>query len=220
METEPADYSAHDLLRVRGPESLSGAPPPGWAAAALRATPWVVVRRALLSDNGSLPVGVRGRRRAQRHAAWLPPRDVARRVRPEELAGRGAALDPLLPAVRALATVAETFVAAGLSWGPTGSVGFELVTGARAVNASSDLDVLVRADEPLDRRVAADLLDGISGLGCRVDCLVEAPAGAFALAELVSGNAVLLRTEDGPRLVADPWLPGVGACPGNTGMPS
>lgn len=214
------DYSAHDLLRVRGPESLSGAPLPCWAVAALRSTPWVVVRRAPLADDGSLPVGVRGHRRAQRHAAWLSPRGAARRVRPEELAGRGAALDPLLPAARALAAVADTFAAAGLAWGPTGSAGFELATGARAVNASSDIDVLVRADEPLDGRIAAELLDGISGLGCRVDCLVEAPAGAFALAELVSGDAVLLRTGDGPRLVADPWLPDMGARPGNTGMPS
>lgn len=219
METT-TDCAAHDLLRVRGPEFLSGASLPGWAVAALRSAPWVVMRRAPRAGDGSLPVGVRGPRRAQRHAARLSPCGIARRVRPEELVRRGASLDPLLPAARALAVATETFAAAGLSWGPTGSVGFELATGTRAVSASSDLDVLIRAGEPLDRRTAADLLARISGRGCRVDCQVEAPAGAFALAELAAGDAVLLRTDEGPRLVTDPWRPVAGSGLGTVGRRS
>jgi phosphoribosyl-dephospho-CoA transferase len=50
----------------------------------------------------------------------------------------------------------------------------------------------------------AELQDGQP---CRIDIQVDTGAGGFALAEYVRGGRVLLKTDAGPRLVADPWGP-------------
>ena len=47
----------------------------------------------------------------------------------------------------------------------------------------------------------------MSKLPVRIDVLLETPAGAVALAEYARGKSVvMLRSPQGPRLVADPWL--------------
>jgi phosphoribosyl-dephospho-CoA transferase len=178
----------HDLLRLGRSVSPAGAPE--WVGTALAEAPWVVVRRATAGP-GLIPVGVRGRTRADRFAFDLDPSTVAEVVRPEDLARRpGTHLD------RARDVLDPT----GWVWGPTGSVGFELATGRPTVTPDSDLDLIIRAATlpPLHelRLLQQDLPP-------RADCLIETPDGALALAELVSGTRqALLRTAAGPRLVS------------------
>ena len=93
--------------------------------------------------------------------------------------------------------------ALGLSWGPVGSVGFELATAFPAANCSSDLDLIIRVSDALVPRLAEKVVEAIEDAGTRVDVLLETAAGAIALAEYVrSGPNLLLRTVNGPRLVA------------------
>lgn len=195
----------HDLVRLAG-----GARPaelPGWAAAALAACGWAVVRRAP-HPPGLIPVGVRGPRRSQRHAAFVSAGEVTRRVPPEELSQpRGPDLS---------ATLRDTLAAAGRSlaeelgreavWGPVGSVGFELATGHQVTHPESDLDLLVRTPHRLPPATAARLVTAFAALPSRVDCQLETPRGGIALAEWArTGGPVLARTAYGPELVDDPW---------------
>jgi phosphoribosyl-dephospho-CoA transferase len=170
----------------------------------------VVVRRAQ-SSAGMIPVGIRGAMRSQRHAALLRESGVLDCVTPEQLATaspggqRGA-----LPAFAALAAVRAPLQHHALAWGPAGSAGFELATGIPTVSATSDLDLLVRIDERLAPATAAVLWDELRSVaaacGTHIDVQVDTPAGGFALAEYAAGKPrVLLRTNEGPRRVADPW---------------
>lgn len=200
----------HDLLGLDGAaDALIAESIPGWAIDALRQTPMVVVRRA--SAQGLLiPVGVRGGQRHERLAAFLSAAHVARRVRPEELVSNRAWLSTaraaLFPHFAALEAVAEGLASAGLSWGPTGSLGFELASGCATITAGSDIDLVLRAPERLSRAEAKALLADWSLLPVRIDAQVEVPAGAISLAEYASGaTQIVLRTEQGPRLIADPW---------------
>ncbi|MEU8078827.1 malonate decarboxylase holo-ACP synthase [Catellatospora citrea] len=196
----------HDLVRLAAPEALLTGDAPGWVGDALARVPWVVVRRATATA-GRLAVGVRGTGRHQRHAAEAPPAAVTGVVAPERLRSpprHGPATGPVCRtrALAALHDLGPALDARKLAWGPVGSVGFELATGQPATGPDSDLDIIVRVHELPDPDWAADLLGGLTDATARVDCLLETPAGAVALAELAGGPAqVVLRTAAGPRLV-------------------
>ena len=174
----------------------------------LARAPWVVVRRAH-TQAGLIPVGVRGRARAQRFATLLAPDAVAARVTPEDLAAaRGWRHMPRarrVGSMRVLDAVDELCTSLGLAWGPTGSVGFELATGVAAVGAASDLDVVIRAPRPWSLEDAREIADYLNRLPARVDAQLDTPAGVVALDEYARGGRVLLRAPDGPGLTRDPW---------------
>ena len=186
----------HDLLQL----SDSARPPrgaPHWVRDALRAAPWVVVRRAS-AEPGLVAVGVRGPDRSARFAFEIPASDVVAVVTPEELARCRSLSDR--PALRALHLIGPVLDDAHLSWGPTGSVGFELATDCRTVTLGSDLDLIIRMPRLIQLAVVNEMVEASV---VRIDCQVETPLGAVALAELASGTAeVLVRTADGPRLIA------------------
>lgn len=201
-----AAFRPHDLLWLK-PGAVSDLP--DWAGERLALGLPVVVRRAP-RPGGLLPAGIRGERRSQRLAIHLEPAWVARAMAPEELvpgtprAGRAdlaafrtlSLLEALLPAL----------LPAGVAWGPTGSVGFEQATGWPAVTGTSDLDLLLRCPEPVARATARTWLEALSGLPARCDCQLETGAGGIALAEWASGRGeVLVRTDAGPLLRAEPW---------------
>jgi len=200
----------HDLLHLPDPARALAAmsDAPGWVADALGAVPWVVVRRAA-APPGQIAVGVRGTTRAERHADILPLAVTGRQVRPEALAARAESLPENLPAACALRRARPLLDATELPWGPTGSVGFQLATGASTATQDSDLDLVIRIDGPLAllgvSPILRDLHTALLRLPARVDCLLEAEQGAIALGELVGGAShVLLRTGNGPCLVPVP----------------
>jgi phosphoribosyl-dephospho-CoA transferase len=209
MRTE---LHTHCLVRIAGAEALaSPAAPPAWLAAGLARAPWVVVRRAAPRD-GRIAVGVRGRRRAERFAAWLDPARALECVDPLELAARrawrGSPRCGALAALGTLAAVADLMERCGLgsSWGPVGSIGFELTSGVPTATADSDLDLIVRLAAPPPAALAGELLVGLSRVAVHTDVLLETPLGALALIEYAQARPpFLLRSRAGPRLTPDPW---------------
>jgi phosphoribosyl-dephospho-CoA transferase len=153
---------------------------------------------------GSGTDGVRGTSRSERYATAVDTDDVCEVVVPEDLAHVPSRGRRELPAMCTLDTVRPVLDDTGLPWGPTGSVGFELVTAIPTATPDSDLDLLVRVPRGVSAALTllAALHRQFRSLTARVDCQVETPSGAFALAELVDGPSdVMVRTAAGPRLV-------------------
>jgi phosphoribosyl-dephospho-CoA transferase len=205
----------HDLVELVCTDALVGeAPVPDWVPGCLARAPLVVVRRARLRG-GWLPVGVRGPSRRDRFAAWLPPEAVASRIRPEDLTGRCAWQEAPrrhdLPHFAALDRAQSLMDAFGLTWGPVGSMGYELASRTPCVTATSDLDLMLRAAHELPRETARALVAALALMPIRIDVQVETPAGGVALVEYAAGaTRMMLHTQDGPRLVANPWRPEIG----------
>ncbi|MBY8969542.1 malonate decarboxylase holo-ACP synthase [Pseudomonas sp. P867] len=192
--------NAHDLLWGMTPAHLP-ADAPAWARDALSAGHPVVVRRAI-TEAGQVAVGVRGRLREQRYGAVMPVAAVQRRVAPEDLRQVISPRD--LPALRALDQLRP--VLAQYHWGVSGSAGFELASGVEALHAMSDLDLILRTPEPLERNAARALLEKLDAAPCAVDLQLQTPFGAVALREWATGSRrVLLKTTGGAHLVLDPW---------------
>lgn len=195
---------AHDLLWGMAPAQLP-ADAPAWASAALSQGQPVVVRRALAAP-GQVAVGVRGALREQRYASFMAVESIIRCVRPEQLCHVECARD--LPALRGLAQLRGLLDDSGLIWGVSGSAGFELATGLWALHELSDLDLILRTPEPLDRNRARALLQRLEAVECRVDVQLQTPQGAVALAEWAgTSSRVLLKNDRLACLVSDPWQP-------------
>jgi phosphoribosyl-dephospho-CoA transferase len=101
----------------------------------------------------------------------------------------------------------ERWLGLTLPWGPAGSVGFEIATGRSVTTEESDLDLVIRAKQRIDREEANLLLDSTLGLESKIDVRVETPLCGFSLAEHVSASStkILLRHPGGVRLGEDPW---------------
>ncbi|TKJ72542.1 phosphoribosyl-dephospho-CoA transferase [Pseudomonas sp. CFBP13508] len=195
---------AHDLLWGMTPAQLP-ADPPQWAVEVLTAGQPVVVRRAL-SEEGLVAVGVRGVLREQRLAAFMPLDSIARRVSPEALCHVDSPRD--LPVMQALKQLRPLLDNCGWVWGVSGSVGFELASGFRAMHAASDLDLILRAPQMITRNQACKLVELFDQAVCRVDMQLQTPFGAVALREWASGSSrVLLKNAHQAALVTNPWHP-------------
>ncbi|BAN45918.1 malonate decarboxylase holo-ACP synthase [Metapseudomonas resinovorans] len=193
----------HDLLWGMTPDQLPGEAP-DWARQALAAGQPVVVRRAMCAP-GLVPVGVRGAAREQRLAALMPSASIQRLLGPEQLIQH---VPGDLPALRALALIKPLLDATGLPWGPTGGVGFQLATGIPVLHPASDLDLLLRTPDPVERHQARALLAALEDAPWRIDLQLETPNGAVALREWAGGaRHVLLKCSEGARLVDNPWRP-------------
>ncbi|WP_430523160.1 malonate decarboxylase holo-ACP synthase [Pseudomonas putida] len=195
---------AHDLLWGMTPEQLP-ADAPAWVIESVRAGQPVVVRRAV-SVAGQVAVGVRGRLREQRFAASMAIDSVTRRVQPEQLCH--VDIDRDLPAVRALKQLRPMLDDCGWAWGVSGSAGFELASGFQALHEGSDLDLILRAPQPISCAQAQVLVTLLDRAVCVVDMQVQTPFGAVALREWAgSSNRVLLKNAREACLVIDPWNP-------------
>ncbi len=203
----------HDLIWLRDPEAfVATGDVPDWADIDWLAQAPVVVRRDR-DATGRIPVGIRGRQRAQRHATWLDADQCATVVSPFDIAREGFwRLHPRrddIPALHALDRIAAQLGALPCPWGITGAVGFTLASGIDVLHAASDIDLLVLAPEPLPGAsliALQRLLDEEESV--RLDLQVATPYGAFALRErLRTQGRVLLKTDTGPILRDDPWQP-------------
>jgi phosphoribosyl-dephospho-CoA transferase len=169
--------------------------------------PWVVVRRGRISD-GLIPVGVRGSQRHERCAGFTRLSEVVETRRPDQLRLLSAEDSRRkLQAFRTLSYLESHLAGLDMSWGPGGSVGYELASGIPAVRADSDLDFVLFAPRKLEVREAQDLWRTISSAPGKVDALVETSCCGFTLEEFVttSPRKFLLRTNDGRVLGSNPW---------------
>ncbi|MDR9425530.1 MAG: malonate decarboxylase holo-ACP synthase [Marinobacter sp.] len=206
-ETEPAP---HDLLWIDrallvpiGKKETV----PDWV---IKGSGPVVVRRDQPSP-GWVAVGVRGERRANRFPAFAPLTGIRWCVTPFDLAEQCAWMKAGdrkgYPALRALERVASHLESLNLSWGITGSVGYELASGERQISMQSDLDLIIARPEQLDKSKARSLVSFLERQQCRVDVQLETGWGAVALAEWANASGkVLLKTNSGPQLVENPWM--------------
>jgi len=179
---------------------------PHWVAEALSLDQPVVVRRALVAPD-QVAVGVRGQRREQRYATLMKRADIRRQVRPEQLINSVNERSRDWPALKALQHIHSVMADFGLVWGVSGSAGFELASGYAALHADSDLDLILRTPELLDRLQAVQLVEYLDRAVCRIDVQLQTPHGGVALREWAgSARQVLLKTDLGARLISDPWL--------------
>jgi phosphoribosyl-dephospho-CoA transferase len=198
----------HDLLLLRTESAvISTQGDPACPYLNPNQRPWVVVRRSRISD-GLIPVGMRGSQRHERCAGFTKLNEVLETRRPDQLrlllaedSRRG------LQAFRSLSYLESHLAGLDMSWGPGGSVGYELASGIPAVRADSDLDFILFAPRKLEITEAQDLWRMISSAPGKVDALVETPFCGFSLEEFVttSPRKILLRTSNGRILGSNPW---------------
>jgi len=194
----------HDLIWLTARDVLEGITE-SWVDSVWHTGLPVVVRRDV-DDAGRIPVGVRGLKRDQRAAGWVNAACVTRVVSPEDLSAQGDLLrSPFItqPPVQVALQLAQQ--AWPWTWGITGSTGYALATGIPVIHADSDLDLLIRAPQPLPAAAFERWQTQLSSALCRADTQVETPSGGFALNEWLRDGKALLKTHRGPRLVADPW---------------
>jgi phosphoribosyl-dephospho-CoA transferase len=197
-------FLAHDLLWGMTPEHLP-ADAPSWVIESISAGQPVVVRRAL-SAADQVAVGVRGRLREQRYATSMAIDAIQRQVRPEALCH--VLIDRDLPAVRALDQLRPILDASGWVWGVSGSAGFELASGFSALHEHSDLDLILRTPQFLERTQAQALVKLLDAAVCLVDMQLQTPNGAVALREWAGpSQRVLLKNASKACLVSNPWNP-------------
>jgi len=199
-----ATLRPHDLIWLTARDALEGITE-SWVDSVWHTGLPVVVRRDV-DDEGRIPVGVRGLKRDQRAAGWVNAACVTRVVSPEDLSAQGDLLrSPFItqPPVQVALQLAQQ--AWPWTWGITGSTGYALATGIPVIHADSDLDLLIRAPQPLPAAAFERWQTQLSSALCRADTQVETPPGGFALNEWLRDGKALLKTRRGPRLVADPW---------------
>ena len=194
----------HDLLWLRDSSALATIKE-SWVSQCWHPELPVVVRRDH-RESGLIPIGVRGERREQRAAGWITSADIIGVMTPERLAERTLLLDsPFTVYAPVSAAIALSETVWPWRWGITGGTGYALATQCPVLHAASDLDLIIRAPQPLPRDAMQQWQTETDALGCRVDTQVETPAGAFALNEWLREGRVLLKTDTGPILTASPW---------------
>nr|WP_296186389.1 malonate decarboxylase holo-ACP synthase [Pseudomonas sp. UBA1879] len=194
----------HDLLWGM-PVAALPADAPAWVSDVVGLGHPVVVRRAKVAE-GWVAVGVRGRSRDQRFAALMKLSDVTRCIKPEQLVDAVDHVEADWPALRALKHIRPVLDAMHLPWGVAGGAGFELATSIKVLHQDSDLDLILRAEQCFSRHRAAALIEALEGAACRIDLQLQTPFGAVALREWAgSARQVLLKADDGARLVSNPW---------------
>ncbi|AXF61650.1 malonate decarboxylase holo-ACP synthase [Leclercia sp. W6] len=194
----------HDLIWLTTRDALEDIQEP-WVDAAWHTGLPVVVRRDV-EGSGRIPVGVRGLKRDQRAAGWVNPHQIARVVSPEQLSAEESLLrSPFITQPPVQVAVQLSRISWPWTWGITGSTGYALATGIAVIHAASDLDLLIRAPQPLSRTDLLSWQSQLEGALCRADTQVETPLGGFALNEWLRDGKTLLKTDRGPRLTANPW---------------
>jgi len=204
---------AHDLLWITDRSALqSDAPLPDWVASAWRTALPLVVRRDKREDD-AIAVGIRGVNRLQRAAAWVAPTCIKHLITPESLVVDVNTLlrSPFVSQQPVQALIALCEQRLPWIWGVTGSCAYALATDIPVMHADSDLDLLIRCSQYVDRAEFADFYSLLQKLPCRADVQINTPVGGFALSEWLRSEQVMLKTDAGPLLVEDPWA-AIGQC--------
>lgn len=193
---------AHDLLWGMMVDCLADDAPLWVKEVLLRGDP-VVVRRAITPVD-LVAVGVRGQFRYQRYATQMPRSAINRQLKPEALTHVNTQQsEHLAERLQSISSIMKKFSGC---WGYTGSFGFELATGIKTLNQQSDIDLLIRAEQPFAKKQAIELLENFQQAGLNVDIQLQLPQGGLALKEWAGNSGkVLLKRSDGVVLVENPW---------------
>lgn len=196
------DLEAHDLLWGMTADCLADDAPLWVKEVLLRGDP-VVVRREITPVD-QVAVGIRGQFRHQRYAAQMPRSAITKQLKPEALTHVNTQqFEHLAERLQCISNIMKSFSG---YWGYTGSFGFELATGIETVTQQSDIDLLIRAEQPFAKKQAIELLENFQQAGLNVDIQLQLPQGGLALKEWARNSGkVLLKRADGAVLVENPW---------------
>ena len=208
----PGMVCPHDLVWFD--EAALAVDAPAWAVAVVAAGEPGVVRRA--ARHGiSLPVGIRGADKRQRHGDQVAAKRVSSHLAPEAIDLDVLARPPWserggdVPALAALADIRHRLNDLSIVWGPTGAVGYELATGRAVAHRESDLDLVVRLPECCNDVLAALCETAAAArqtYAIRCDIQLETPAGGVALADWAGeAGQMMVKSDTGPYLTANPW---------------
>ncbi|WP_221563108.1 malonate decarboxylase holo-ACP synthase [Alkalihalobacillus sp. TS-13] len=195
----------HDLLKLKKENQLMKTEGlPEWLSRSVSDVRFVVVRREPIVD-GNIPIGVRGKSRNERFGTFIPFDDIIECVTPEQLAAqRKWKSHPhyddydLFQSLDLVESILQKY---RLLWGPTGSVGFQLASGQHTVTETSDLDIIIRANE-IPINMAESIISEFQQAKVRIDPLIEMQHGAVSLIEYSKQNQpFLIRTLEGPKLI-------------------
>lgn len=197
-----AQLEAHDLLWGMSADALAE-DAPLWLKAVLQRGDPVVVRRAITAAD-QVAVGIRGQFRHQRYAAVMSRSTITRQLKPEALTEVAIhQFKHLAERLQSISSIMKNFSGC---WGYTGSFGFELATGIATVTAQSDIDLLIRTEQPFAKQQAIELLETFQQARLNVDIQLQLPQGGLALKEWARNSGkVLLKRPDGAVLVENPW---------------
>ncbi|AVZ05222.1 malonate decarboxylase holo-ACP synthase [Acinetobacter pittii] len=195
---------AHDLLWGMTVDYLAD-DAPYWVKEVLQRGDPVVVRRAITPVD-QVAVGVRGQFRHQRYAAQMSRSAISRQLKPEALTNLDAVTQQFEHLVERLQSISNIMKNFSGCWGYTGSFGFELATGIKTVTEQSDIDLLIRAEQPFAKKQAVELLENFQQARLNVDIQLQLPQGGLALKEWARNSGkVLLKRPEGAVLVENPW---------------
>lgn len=196
------ELEAHDLLWGMTVDFLAE-DAPLWVKEVLQRGDPVVVRREVTPED-QVAVGVRGQFRHQRYAGQMPRSAISRQLKPEALTHVDTKqFEHLAERLQTISSIMKNFSGC---WGYTGSFGFELATGVKTVTQQSDIDLLIRAEQPFEKKQAIELLETFQQAGLNVDIQLQLPQGGLALKEWARNSGkVLLKRADGAVLVENPW---------------
>lgn len=208
----------HDLIKLNSTDKdFFDLPLPAWALESLNAMPYVVVRRGRfmqIQRNSYIPVGIRGVSREKRFATFLSLENCEKVITPQQIVdekmwinSHDSKWSKLLKQMNKRLLKWDH----RLEWGPTGSVGFEIVTTHEATTKQSDLDLIIKPKLPLSVEEARQLLSELQeecvilNHTC-IDISMQTGKGWIALPEYANGSGTyLIKTENGEDLVKDIW---------------
>ena len=186
---------------------------PNWAMESLKAAPYVVVRRGKIKKikgNAYLPIGIRGQSREERFGCFMLEDNCQAIITPEQIVKDKMWDNSSTRWKTLLDRLEKSFEKwdSKLVWGLTGSVGFELITKQKVTNSNSDLDVVIKPNQPISIEEARQILDLLqessSATNTVIDANMKTSKGWIALTEYATGmGTYLIKTETGEELVKD-----------------
>lgn len=195
------DIKVHDLVQFKTIADLENPlNVPDWVKNAPASQKFGVVRRMPIT-NKTVPIGLRGDTREKRHGAFIHESNIVQVITPESLVNRIEQFKDQIY-YPALKDIKDEFEKHHLTWGPTGSVGFEIATAIPVTSPTSDIDICVYVDE-IDTALLGEVGHFLESRNRRIDVQVEVPAiGAFLLNDYLNSaeTGFIVRTKFGPHL--------------------
>jgi phosphoribosyl-dephospho-CoA transferase len=208
----------HDLIKLNSmDEKMFDMSLPVWALESLKAAPYVVVRRGKskqIQGNNYLPIGIRGGSREERFGCLMLKQNYEKVITPKQIVEEKMWMNSSNSSWKVLLEQLEKRFQKWkdkLAWGPTGSVGFELVTKQKVTRKQSDIDLIINPKLHLSVEEARQLLNELQEKSTIVnhtivDISMQTEKGWIALSEYAGGlGTYLIKTETGEQLVQDIW---------------
>lgn len=196
------ELKVHDLIQIDSSDDIfSYTKEPNWLERSIKKAPFVVVRRAY-SESDFVPVGIRGKNRNERFAAFLNVNNIKTYYTPEQIVKNENWLLYSQKIFSYIEYIKQVMNKNNLIWGLVGSVGFELISNVPMVNKNSDIDLIIRYTPCLTPSLSRFIINYLDKLPIQVDIQVETNFGSFALQEYAyaNGKPILFKTRSGPIL--------------------